>query len=62
MPDKPNPGSKNAVALGCTCPVMDNHHGRGVPWPRDDGKDPTEHPSFYVTEGCPVHTFKEVRS
>lgn len=27
--NKPNPGSKEAIELGCTCPVMDNHHGRG---------------------------------
>ena len=23
------PGSADARALGCTCPVMDNHHGAG---------------------------------
>jgi hypothetical protein len=52
----PNPGSKEALDWGCTCPVMDNAHGRGVPWPRDGGKDPKEHPSFYITEGCPLHS------
>jgi len=25
----PNPGSKEAQELGCACPVMDNHHGKG---------------------------------
>ncbi len=24
------PGSKDAVAVGCTCPVLDNAHGRGA--------------------------------
>ncbi len=27
--NNPHPGSKEAVDLGCTCPVMDNHYGRG---------------------------------
>jgi hypothetical protein len=27
----PNPGSDEAVKLGCTCPVEDNKHGDGVP-------------------------------
>lgn len=25
----PAPGSKEVIAKGCTCPVWDNHHGRG---------------------------------
>jgi hypothetical protein len=24
-----NPGSEEAVLRGCSCPVMDNHYGRG---------------------------------
>ena len=24
-----NPGSDEAIAAGCTCPVIDNGHGRG---------------------------------
>ena len=55
MTDKPAPGSAAAYAIGCTCPVLDNCHGAGIPWPREDGLDPVEHPSFYVREGCPVH-------
>jgi hypothetical protein len=51
----PTPGSDAALALGCRCAVLDNHYGKGFPWPRTDGKDPVEHPSFWVTEGCPVH-------
>ena len=56
---KPNPGSKEAQEQGCRCAVLDNRHGRGVPFPRDDGKDPNEFPSFYVTEGCPLHDLSE---
>lgn len=46
----PNPGSAAALALGCTCAVIDNHHGRGAP--TRDG------PVFWMTEGCPVHSPK----
>lgn len=48
----PNPGSPEAVARGCTCPVIDNHHGRGVP--ASDG------PWFWHTVGCPVHVLRTV--
>jgi hypothetical protein len=51
----PNPGSDAAIDANCSCPVMDNHHGRGIPWPREDGLDPTEHPSFWVNADCPLH-------
>jgi len=51
----PEPGSFTAVSCGCTCPVMDNGHGRGIPWPRDDDLDPGEHPAYYVNEQCPLH-------
>ena len=40
---KPNPGSDAALALGCTCPVLDNAHGR-----HDDGL-------FWIAADCPVH-------
>lgn len=55
MPDKANPGSNAALKLGCKCPVLDNDRGRGIPWLRDDGLDPNEHPSFNVNTGCPLH-------
>lgn len=46
----PNPGSKEAQDKGCTCAVIDNHYGRGVPgWGKPD------EPAFWVTGGCPVH-------
>lgn len=51
--DKPNPGSKEAIDQGCKCPVLDNHHGRGVLI----GQDPN--PQFWYTEDCPVHNSKE---
>lgn len=42
----PNPGSPEAIALGCTCPVIDNGHGRGY----------YGQPNVFVyTVGCPVH-------
>jgi len=43
-----NPGSSEAIALGCICPVMDNHYGKGI-----DG-------NFWYTEYCPYH-FSTVR-
>lgn len=48
LPEKstPNPGSDEAIALGCTCPVLDNGHGRGYM-----GKPGV----FWVSEGCPLH-------
>lgn len=42
----PNPGSDEARALGCRCPVFDNNHGRFAPWPPD---------GWWVVEDCPVH-------
>lgn len=38
----PNPGSDAARLYGCTCPVLDNGHGKGAG-------------PFWITEGCPVH-------
>ena len=51
----PNPGSDEALALGCKCPVIDNEYGKGVPWPRTDGLDPNGHPSFWISQDCPLH-------
>jgi len=41
------PGSRKAVESGCTCPILDNGHGRGV------FGNPG---AYWMTEGCPVHT------
>ena len=43
---EPNPGSDEALDLGCICPVLDNGHGKGSMY----GKD-----VFIYTVGCPVH-------
>jgi len=52
----PNPGSRRAVEQGCMCPVLDNNRGDGFPYPRDDGRDPGEFPSFYISDRCPLHS------
>lgn len=52
---KPNPGSKEAIDAGCTCPVLDNGRGRGACGGAkgDDGQ-----PMFWVHDDCPVHSTK----
>lgn len=45
----PPHGSPEAMWLGCLCPVIDNHYGRGV---RVDNDGP---PVYIVDEDCPVH-------
>jgi len=57
MPDgpsdsAPNPGSDEAVKLGCRCPRMDN--GRGNP---EIGRIR----GWIVTVGCPLHSPKSAR-
>lgn len=43
---RPNPGSDEAIAQGCTCPVWDNGRGRGY----------MGQPGIFVmTAGCPLH-------
>ena len=43
----PNPGSDKAIKMGCTCPVMDNNHGKGFMY--GDKK------CFYWNLDCPLH-------
>lgn len=44
--DIPNPGSQEARDAGCTCPVLDNGHGRGY----------MGQPGVFVkNETCPIH-------
>jgi hypothetical protein len=52
MNDTPNPGSREAVEAGCTCPVSDNGRGRG--W-MGGVKDERGETLFVYTGGCPVH-------
>lgn len=49
---RPDPGSTEARAQGCTCPVLDNAHGRG--W-MGGVKDENGDTIFVYTAGCPVH-------
>lgn len=44
----PNPGSDEAVAGGCTCPVLDNDHGAGH---YSDG----DAVMFIMDAACPLH-------
>lgn len=44
------PGSPGAVADGCTCPVMDNHHGQGSGFLDGEGN-----PVFWFDSRCPLH-------
>ena len=47
----PPPGSKEAINLGCTCPVLDNAHGKGIP-----SKTGT---LYWFNGSCEIHTKKE---
>jgi len=49
MNDIPNPGSDEAIELGCFCPVLDNAHGRGA-W-YSGGEDAV----FWTNPKCPLH-------
>lgn len=44
----PNPGTKEAIKQGCTCPVMDNEDRKGTNL-------------FVVSTNCPVHCPKLTR-
>jgi hypothetical protein len=53
MDDHPNPGSDEAVAKGCTCPVFDNARGKGL---MGGAKDPrTGETLFVFNAACPLH-------
>jgi len=43
----PNPGSRTASEMGCTCPTIDNRHGLGA----YNGKPG----QFWINERCPLH-------
>lgn len=43
----PAPGSAEAIARGCRCPVIDNHHGIGRP--TLNGR------VYVIVAGCPLH-------
>ena len=46
----PNPGTQDAIDMGCTCPIIDNHYGEGIP--TDDGF------AFWYNQECPIHGFE----
>ena len=52
MPDKPNPGSEEAISQGCKCPVLDNGRGRGYM-----GQPGT----FVYSSACPIHWTQEIQ-
>lgn len=41
------PGSHSAIKAGCTCPVIDNHYGKGR---REDYNE------YLVNDTCPLHS------
>lgn len=50
----PNPGSREALAQGCICAVLDNEHGRGC------YTDEAGNPQFWISGGCPLHDPSEL--
>lgn len=47
--DIPNPGSYEALKMGCTCPAVDNNYGEGAF--KLNGV-----PQFFHNETCPLHS------
>ena len=45
-----NPGTKEAIDAGCSCPIMDNNYGRGY-WEDEDGT-----PLFVYNLDCKYHS------
>lgn len=54
----PNPGSREAQAAGCVCPVLDNGYGRGYMGGMEDESGET---IFVRVIGCPLHAPEEKR-
>lgn len=50
------PGSKEAIAAGCSCPVMDNGRGAGYMGGVTDDKGLAV---FVISGDCPVHEIVE---
>lgn len=57
MSDGPNPGSPQAVEKGCTCPRIDNGHGKGY---MGGVKDENGETIFVRSGDCPLHGFSEL--
>jgi hypothetical protein len=45
----PNPGSVEAVLIGCICAVADNHYGKGFGVNEDGDR------LFWINGSCPIH-------
>jgi len=52
----PTPGSMEAATLGCSCPRIENRHGRGVPTAHDDVLDPGDRLLFWINPSCLLHS------
>lgn len=50
----PNPGSVEAIRLGCICPVMENSRGAGYYTFRDGSR-----PLFLLNDNCHVHASRD---
>lgn len=55
MIEAPNPGSREALAEGCTCPVLDNAHGKGY---MGGMKDDNGNTIFIMVTTCPLHSLE----
>lgn len=53
MIETPNPGSREAQAEGCICPVLDNGHGKGY---MGGVKDDDGNTVFVMVTTCPLHS------
>lgn len=51
--EQPNPGSGLAIENGCTCPVLDNAHGKG--WKGGARCRETGETLFMMNLSCPLH-------
>lgn len=54
---KPKPGSDEAILKGCTCPVLDNGHGKGYLGGMKDRKGKV---IYVINAECPLHGSKDV--
>lgn len=57
MTNTPNPGSKEALAIGCMCPALDNSHGKGAFGGM--ARDGNNEVLFWISQICPIHGSKE---
>lgn len=51
------PGSDEAIAAGCVCPVLDNAHGKGY---MGGVKDENGEIVYILSWVCPLHGVEEV--